>query len=106
MRTVIKASLGVLLCGAAFTAQAFNVFACEPEWAALTKALMPQAVVFTATHHSQDPHHIEARPALIAQLRRANLAVCTGASLEAGWLPMLQRDIIRMRHSTSAAASG
>lgn len=91
VRTVIKASLGVLLCGAAFTAQAFNVFACEPEWAALTRALMPQAAVFTATHHLQDPHHIEARPALIAQLRRANLAVCTGASLEAGWLPMLQQ---------------
>ncbi len=91
VRTVIKVSLGTLLCVAAAAAQALNVFACEPEWAALTKALMPQAVVFTATHHLQDPHHIEARPALIAQLRRANLAVCTGASLEAGWLPMLQQ---------------
>ena len=43
-----------------------------------------------ATHAGQDPHHIEARPALIAQVRSADLLVCTGASLEAGWLPMLQ----------------
>lgn len=73
------------------TVQAFTVFACEPEWAALTHALLPQAKVHVATTVLQDPHHIEARPALIAQLRNAQLAVCTGASLEAGWLPMLQQ---------------
>ena len=67
-----------------------HVFACEPEWAALVKALEPEAHVTSATHLRQDPHYIEARPALIAQLRGADLAVCTGASLEAGWLPMLQ----------------
>ncbi|MBM3361672.1 MAG: zinc ABC transporter substrate-binding protein, partial [Betaproteobacteria bacterium] len=50
----------------------------------------PSAQVFSATTHLQDPHHIEARPSLIARLRRADLAVCTGASLEVGWLPMLQ----------------
>jgi zinc/manganese transport system substrate-binding protein len=72
------------------SAHAFSVFACEPEWAALTKALFPEAEVVSATTAQQDPHHIEARPSLIAQLRRADLAVCTGASLEAGWLPMLQ----------------
>jgi zinc/manganese transport system substrate-binding protein len=71
-------------------ASAFTVFACEPEWAALTRILMPDAKVHTATHARQDPHHIEARPALIAQLRSADLAVCTGASLEVGWLPALQ----------------
>ncbi len=69
---------------------AFTVFACEPEWAALTRVLLPQARVHVATHARQDPHHIEARPALIAQLRAADIAVCTGASLEAGWLPVLQ----------------
>lgn len=71
--------------------QTLHVFACEPEWAALTQALAPHAQVYSATHARQDPHHIEARPALIAALRRAQLAVCTGASLEAGWLPMLQQ---------------
>ena len=81
----------VLLAGAICApASAFTVFACEPEWAALTRVLMPDATVYTATHSRQDPHHIEARPALIAQLRSADLAVCTGASLEAGWLPALQ----------------
>jgi len=71
-------------------AKAITVFACEPEWAALTKALMPEAIVRSATTHLQDPHHIEARPSLIAQLRGADFAICTGAELEAGWLPMLQ----------------
>jgi zinc/manganese transport system substrate-binding protein len=36
-------------------------------------------------------HHIQARPSLIAGLRRADLLVCTGAGLEEGWLPVLQR---------------
>ncbi len=72
-------------------AAAQNVFACEPEWAALARVLLPRARVFAATHAGQDPHHIEARPALIAALRSADLAVCTGAGLEAGWLPMLQQ---------------
>ncbi|MBL8350825.1 MAG: zinc ABC transporter substrate-binding protein [Burkholderiaceae bacterium] len=76
--------------GLATPAAAFTVFACEPEWAALTRVLLPTARVHVATHAGQDPHHIEARPALIAQLRSADLAVCTGASLESGWLPSLQ----------------
>ncbi len=77
--------------GLAVSAQALTVFACEPEWGALAKALAPQAQVHSATHWQQDPHHIEARPSLIATLRRADLAVCTGAELESGWLPMLQQ---------------
>jgi zinc/manganese transport system substrate-binding protein len=72
-------------------AQALTVFACEPEWAALVRQLAPHAQVRSATHARQDPHHIEARPSLIAALRGADLAVCTGASLESGWLPMLQQ---------------
>ncbi len=67
------------------------VFACEPEWAALVKVLWPSVQVHVATHAHQDPHHIEARPALIAQMRAADLAVCTGAGLEDGWLPLLQQ---------------
>ena len=73
------------------SAQALSVFTCEPEWAALVRQLAPSAEVRSATHARQDPHHIEARPSLIAQLRKADLAVCTGAALEAGWLPMLQQ---------------
>jgi zinc/manganese transport system substrate-binding protein len=69
-----------------------NVFACEPEWAALATALGGEDVeVFTATTARQDPHQIQARPALIARLRNADLAVCTGAELEVGWMPVLLR---------------
>ena len=46
--------------------------------------------MYSATHHLQDPHYIEARPSLIAQFRNADVAVCTWAELEAGWLPMPQ----------------
>lgn len=82
---------GLALVLAAGGAQALTVFACEPEWAALARELAPHAQVRSATHARQDPHHIEARPSLIAALRQADLAVCTGASLEAGWLPALQQ---------------
>lgn len=71
---------------------ALNVLACEPEWAALTRELAgARALVSSATSALQDPHRIEARPALMAQARRADLLVCTGAELEAGWLPLLLR---------------
>lgn len=69
-----------------------RVFACEPEWAALTEQLGgDQVQVFTATTALQDPHHIEARPSLIAKARRAGMLICTGAELEIGWLPLLLR---------------
>ena len=70
-----------------------NVFACEPEWAALAGEIGGADVrVYSATTALQDPHRIEARPSLIAQMRRANLVVCTGAELEIGWLPVLLRE--------------
>jgi len=67
-----------------------NVFACEPEWASLVDELGGERVTsYSATTAYQDPHHIEARPSLIAKIRRADLVVCSGAELEAGWLPLL-----------------
>ncbi len=72
---------------------ALNVFACEPEWAALTQQLAgDKADIYTATAALQDPHHIEARPSLIAHARRADLVVCTGAELETAWLPVVLRE--------------
>ncbi len=69
---------------------ALNVFACEPEWGALAQELGGEGVkVHVATSARQDPHRIEARPSLIAKMRQADLVVCTGAELEAGWLPVL-----------------
>jgi len=69
-----------------------RVFACEPEWAALVEELAgDQAKIYTATTAKQDVHHIQARPSLIAKLRRTDLLVCSGAELESGWLPVLLR---------------
>ncbi len=71
---------------------ALRVLACEPEWAALTRELAGElAEVDSASTALQDPHRIEARPSLLARARRADLLVCTGAELEIGWLPLLQR---------------
>ncbi|MEY2618421.1 MAG: hypothetical protein RL522_1423 [Pseudomonadota bacterium] len=84
-RTALVAC-GLLVAGGA---QALTVMTCEPEWAALVRQLAPAAQVRSATHARQDPHHIEARPSLIAQVRNADLVVCTGAGLEEGWLPVL-----------------
>jgi zinc/manganese transport system substrate-binding protein len=69
-----------------------KVFACEPEWAALTRELAgDQATVYAATSAMQDPHQVQAKPSLMAAIRNADLAVCTGAELEVGWLPVLLR---------------
>src|SRR3954467_6979428 len=90
MRKSIIAAL-LLAFGAASPAQAnLNVFACEPEWAALAREIGGDKVsVYSATTARQDPHHIEARPSLIARVRSADLVVCSGSELEIGWLPLL-----------------
>ncbi len=88
----------VLFCALAFCLAALpahadlKIFACEPEWGALAKELGGDKVdVYVATSAQQDPHHIEARPSLIARARAADMLVCTGAELEVGWLPAVQR---------------
>lgn len=69
---------------------AVNVFATVPEWGALAEVLGGDKVkVYVATSASQDPHHVEARPSLIARARSADLVVATGAELEVGWLPLV-----------------
>ena len=91
--TILRLLLALALLGVtASPAAALNVFACEPEWGALAGELGGGDVsVFTATTARQDPHQIQARPALIARLRNADLVVCTGAELEIGWMPVLLR---------------
>ena len=67
-----------------------NVFATVPEWAALAEELGGDKVkVYQATGALQDPHHIEAKPSLIARARNADLVVAVGAELEIGWLPLV-----------------
>ena len=89
-KTFLGAAGALLLLAAAGPAAALQVFACEPEWAALSKEIGGDKVdVYSATTGSQDPHQIQARPSLIAKARSADLTVCTGAELEIGWLPMI-----------------
>jgi zinc/manganese transport system substrate-binding protein len=72
---------------------ALNIFACEPEWAALAQELAAdKASIYSATTALQNPHQIQARPSLIAKARKAQLTVCTGAEMEIGWLPLILRE--------------
>ena len=58
-------------------------FATVPEWGALAQELGGDKVnVYVATNALQDPHHVEAKPSLIARARNADLVVATGAELE------------------------
>jgi zinc/manganese transport system substrate-binding protein len=92
MKTLLSALLTVAALAFTQQAAAFDVFACEPEWGALAQELGGDRVsVYVATNALQDPHHIQARPSLLARARRANLVVCTGAELEIGWLPIVLR---------------
>ena len=82
----------ILLLIAPLSSDALEVFACEPEWAALAKELAGDNVnIIVATTAFQDPHRLQAKPSLIAATRRADLLICTGAELEIGWLPLLLR---------------
>src|SRR5947208_10561326 len=91
-------ALGLAVLFRPVDANALEVFACEPEWAALATELGGDKVeVFSATTARQDPHQIQARPALIARLRSADLVVCTGAELEIGWMPVLLRQAANAR---------
>ena len=93
MKHLIQAlSLTLFLMASQAANAALNVFACEPEWGALAIELGGDKVnVFNATNALQDVHHIEAKPSLVAQLRKADLLICTGAELEVGWLPVILR---------------
>lgn len=102
MKTV-KLSVFLLLLITSNAIQAkLNVFACEPEWASLLNELAGKhAKVFAATTAFQDPHRIEARPSLIAKMRRADLVVCSGSDLEVGWLPLLLRSSANSKVQTN-----
>lgn len=69
---------------------AIQVFACEPEWASLAKEIGGEKLeVFSATTAMEDPHHVRAKPSLMAAMRKADFVICSGVGLEIGWLPIL-----------------
>src|SRR3982751_2269354 len=85
---------------------ALNVVTCETEWDSLVKELGGDKVnVSSTTTALQDPHHIEARPSLIARMRNADLLVCTGMELEVGWLPVLIQQSGNARLAVGAPAN-
>lgn len=94
MKITIRILLAAMFAAIAAPASAaLNIFACEPEWAALSQELAgDNADIYAATTALQDPHHVQARPSLIAHARRAQLVVCTGAQLEIGWLPVILQE--------------
>ena len=70
-----------------------HVVACEPEWAALATELGGGDVtVFAAYAGEQEPHRIKVGPHLVTAVQQADLLLCTGAGLEAGWLPQLLQE--------------
>lgn len=75
------------------TFAALNILATTPEWGALATEVGGDKVsVYVATTALQDAHHVEAKPSLVARARSADLVIATGAELEVGWLPVLQRE--------------
>jgi zinc/manganese transport system substrate-binding protein len=92
MRNAILLFIACLLCHPSAALAAVNIFACEPEWAALAKEIGKDNVnVTAATRGTEDPHHVRAKPSLLAAMRKADMVFCTGAGLEAGWMPVLMQ---------------
>src|SRR6266851_997287 len=91
MKTLFKLCIVLLAPWLASPAlAAVNVFACEQEWASLTREIAgDKASIYSATTALQDAHRIEARPSLIARIRSADLVICSGSELEIGWMPLL-----------------
>lgn len=90
MKTWVQSAVSVMAVAWVMPAAALNVFATVPEWGALATELGGDKVtVYVATNALQDPHHVEAKPSLIARARSADLIVATGAELEIGWLPLV-----------------
>ena len=90
MKSLVQSVISMLAAAWVIPAAALNVFATVPEWGALASELGGDKVrIYTATNALQDPHHVEAKPSLIARARSADLIVATGAELEIGWLPLV-----------------
>jgi len=81
--------LGTILMLAAVAASAeVRVAATVPNMGLLARAVGGDAVEVTVmAPPDRDAHYLEARPSMMAALRRADLLVAVGAELEVGWLP-------------------
>jgi zinc/manganese transport system substrate-binding protein len=84
-----KLLTGLILLLAAVTAQAtVEVVATTSTMGMLTRTVGGDAVsVQVLAPPDRDAHYLQARPSMMAALRRADLVVAVGAELEVGWLP-------------------
>ncbi len=82
-----------LFCVLAAPAQAaLDVVATTSNMGVLTRIVGGQHVSVTVlVPPDRDAHYLEARPSMMAALRRADLLVAVGAELESGWLPAALR---------------
>jgi zinc/manganese transport system substrate-binding protein len=70
-----------------------RVVATYPYIADITEKIGKDRISVSAlARGSRDPHHIVARPSIIAKIRRADLLIINGAELEIGWVPPILRD--------------
>lgn len=84
-RLLLLLLLGIFLPLHAYAA--INIFACEPEWAALARQIGGRRVdVLTVLAADQSAHHPTIRPSIIEKAKMANLIYCNGAGLEGDWL--------------------
>lgn len=69
-----------------------RVAATVPNVGLLTRVVGGENVEVTVmAPPDRDPHYLEARPSMMAAMRRADLLVAVGADLEVGWLPAALR---------------
>ena len=86
---MMKWIMGLLLMAVASTAIAsVNVVATTTSMGMLARTVGGEAVSVTVlAPPDRDAHFLQARPSMMAALRRADLLVAVGAELEIGWLP-------------------
>lgn len=91
VRLVPAVLMGLLLFAlstASLQAGALNVVATTATMGMLAREIGAERVdVRVLAAPDRDPHYLDARPAFMAALRRADLLVEMGAGLEEGWLP-------------------
>ena len=87
MKTSWNGGLALLLAAAPSAAE-IRIAATTPNIGMLAETIGGDAVDVTVmAPHDRDAHYLEARPSMMAALRRADMVVSVGAELEVGWLP-------------------
>ena len=89
MKRMLYGTLGITLTLASTTAMAdLRVVVTVPNMGMLAREICGDAVdVRVLAPPDRDPHYLDARPSMMAALRRSDLVVSVGAELEIGWLP-------------------